>query len=66
MLLGEPTSAPLRPAGEIVAAPAAPANNPGRFLRSRRLARDYERLPETGVAVIHAAVRRIMLRQVAG
>ncbi|WP_414653288.1 transposase, partial [Geminicoccus sp.] len=26
--------------------------------RSRRLARDHERLPETGVAVIHAAMSR--------
>ena len=34
--------------------------------RSRRLARDYERLPETGVAMIHAAMSRIMLRRVAG
>ena len=34
--------------------------------RSRRLARDYERLPETRVAMIHAAMSRIMLRRVAG
>ena len=33
--------------------------------RSRRLARDYERLPETGEAMIHAAMSRIMLRRVA-
>lgn len=33
--------------------------------RSRRLARDYERLPETGVAMIHLAMSRIMLRRVA-
>ena len=33
--------------------------------RSRRLARDYERLPETGVAMIHVAMSRIMLRRVA-
>ena len=33
--------------------------------RSRRLARDYERLPETGEAMIHAAMARIMLRRVA-
>ena len=33
--------------------------------RSRRLARDYERLPETGEAVIHAAMSRIMLRRIA-
>lgn len=32
--------------------------------RSRRLARDYERLPETGEAMIHAAMSRIMLRRV--
>jgi putative transposase len=34
--------------------------------RSRRLARDYERLPETGAAMIHAAMSRIMLRRIAG
>jgi putative transposase len=34
--------------------------------RSRRLARDPERLPETGEAMIHAAMSRIMLRRVAG
>lgn len=33
--------------------------------RSRRLARDYERLPETCEAMIHAAMGRIMLRRVA-
>ena len=33
--------------------------------RSRRLARDYERLPETGEAMIHAAMGRIMLRRAA-
>jgi transposase len=33
--------------------------------RSRRLARDYERLPETGVAMIHTAMSRIMLRRLA-
>jgi transposase len=33
--------------------------------RSRRLARDYERLPETGAAMIHAAMSRIMLRRLA-
>jgi putative transposase len=33
--------------------------------RSRRLARDYERLPQTGEAMIHAAMSRIMLRRVA-
>jgi transposase len=33
--------------------------------RSRRLARDYERRPETGVAMIHAAMSRMMLRRVA-
>ncbi|WP_223861761.1 transposase [Geminicoccus harenae] len=32
--------------------------------RSRRLARDYERLPETGVAMIHTAMSRIMLRRI--
>jgi putative transposase len=39
---------------------------PRRWLsRSRRLARDYERLPETGEAMIHAAMSRIMLRRIA-
>jgi putative transposase len=33
--------------------------------RSRRLARDYERLPETGEAMIYTAMSRIMLRRVA-
>ena len=33
--------------------------------RSRRLARDYERLPERGEAMLHAAMSRIMLRRVA-
>ncbi len=33
--------------------------------RSRRLARDYERLPETGEAMIHATMSRIMLRRIA-
>jgi putative transposase len=33
--------------------------------RSRRLARDYERLPETSVAMIQAAMSRIMLRRIA-
>jgi putative transposase len=33
--------------------------------RSRRLARDYEPLPETGEAMIHAAMSRIMLRRIA-
>ncbi|MBL6454601.1 transposase, partial [Belnapia sp. T6] len=33
--------------------------------RSRRFARDYERLPETGEAMIHAAMSRIMLRRIA-
>jgi transposase len=35
------------------------------FGQSRRLARDHERLPETGEAMIHAAMGRIMLRRVA-
>ena len=30
--------------------------------QARRLAKDYERLPETGVAMIHWAMSRIMLR----
>jgi putative transposase len=30
---------------------------------ARRLAKDYERLPETGVAMIHWAMSRIMLRR---
>jgi putative transposase len=33
--------------------------------QARRLARDYERLPETAVAMIHAAMSRIMLRRLA-
>ena len=33
--------------------------------QSRRLARDYERLPATGEAMIHAAMSRIMLRRIA-
>ncbi|CAA9257474.1 MAG: Mobile element protein [uncultured Chloroflexia bacterium] len=33
--------------------------------RSRRLARDYKRLPTTGEAMIHAAMSRIMLRRIA-
>jgi putative transposase len=33
--------------------------------KARRLAKDYERLPETGVAMIYAAMSRIMLRQLA-
>jgi hypothetical protein len=37
----------------------------GWLSRSRRLARDYERLPETGEAMIHAAMSRIMLRRIA-
>lgn len=32
---------------------------------ARRLAKDYERLPETAVAMIHAAMSRIMLRRLA-
>ena len=31
--------------------------------QARRLAKDYERLPETAVAMIHAAMSRIMLRR---
>jgi putative transposase len=34
--------------------------------QARRLAKDYERLPESGVAMIHAAMSRIMLRRLAG
>jgi putative transposase len=33
--------------------------------RSRRLARDYERQPETGEAMIYAVMSRIMLRRIA-
>ena len=33
--------------------------------RSRRLARDYEPLPETSMAMIHAAMSRIMLSRLA-
>ncbi len=32
---------------------------------SRRLSKDYERLPQTGVAMIYAAMSRIMLRRLA-
>jgi hypothetical protein len=34
--------------------------------RSCRLARDYERLLDTGEAMVHATMSRIMLRRVAG
>jgi putative transposase len=34
--------------------------------QARRLAKDYERLPETGVAMIHWAMSRIMLRRLVG
>ena len=33
--------------------------------QARRLAKDYERLPETAVAMIYAAMSRIMLRRLA-
>ncbi len=33
--------------------------------QARRLAKDYERLPETGVTMIHWAMSRIMLRRLA-
>jgi putative transposase len=33
--------------------------------RARRLAKDYERLPETAVAMIHVAMSPIMLRRLA-
>ncbi|WP_349261906.1 transposase [Geminicoccus sp.] len=33
--------------------------------RSRRLARDYERLPETGLPMIHIAMNHIILRRLA-
>lgn len=33
--------------------------------QSSRLARDYERLPETGIAMIDAAMSRILLRRLA-
>ena len=33
--------------------------------QSRRLSKDYERLPETGEAMIHAAMSRLMLRRLA-
>ena len=32
---------------------------------TRRLAKDYERMPETAEAMIHWAMRRIMLRRLA-
>jgi transposase len=32
---------------------------------ARRLAKDYERLPETGIAMIHWAMSRIMPRRLA-
>jgi len=34
--------------------------------QARRLAKDYERLPEIGVAMIHWAMSRIMLRRLVG
>jgi transposase len=37
----------------------------GWLSRPRRLARDHERLPGTGEAMIHAAMSRIMLRRIA-
>jgi putative transposase len=33
--------------------------------QGRRLAKDYERLPETAVDMIYGAMRRIMLRRLA-
>jgi transposase len=33
--------------------------------QARRLAKDYERLPETAVAMIYAALSRLMLRRLA-
>ena len=33
--------------------------------QARRLSKDYERLPETGEAMIHAAMSRLMLRRLA-
>jgi len=33
--------------------------------QARRLAKDYERLPETAVSMIHRAMSRIMLRRLA-
>ena len=33
--------------------------------QARRLAKDYERLPESAVAMIHAAMSRIMLGRLA-
>lgn len=33
--------------------------------QARRLAKDYERLPETAVAMIYAAMSRLMLRRLA-
>ena len=33
--------------------------------QARRLAKDYERLPETAVAMIHAAMSKIMVRRLA-
>jgi transposase len=33
--------------------------------RFRRLAKDYERLPETGEALIHICMARIMVRRLA-
>ena len=33
--------------------------------KARRLAKDYERLPETAVAMIYWAMSRIMLRRLA-
>ncbi len=33
--------------------------------QARRLAKDYERLPQTAVAMIYAAMSRLMLRRLA-
>jgi putative transposase len=33
--------------------------------QARRLAKDYERLPETALALIYAAMSRLMLRRLA-
>ena len=46
-------------------APRSPcdAGQPGRLGQSRRLSKDYERLPETSEAMIYGAMSRLMLRR---
>jgi transposase len=58
-------SAPLTPLRGIGRSPMAVERTFAWLSRSRPLARDHERRPETGVAMIHTAMSRIMLRRVA-